>query len=66
MILSAWVDSTLEEMTDACTILLSENVEEIDIVLEETDGHLLRRYLRVVIRRNQPQEGDDETPGKSD
>lgn len=63
---SAWVANTLEEVVKTCSILLNEGVNEIDMVIKDQDRDNSERYLSLVIRRNQPQEGDDESPGKSD
>lgn len=61
----AWVANTLDEVIKTCVVLLNSNVNEIDMVIKDQDRDNSERYLSLVIRRNQPQEGDDESAGKS-
>lgn len=64
--LSAWVENTLQAMVDTYNQLRNEGVELIDITIEESDSANHERLVRLVVKRNTPEEGYDATTRESD
>jgi hypothetical protein len=66
MITSAWVGNTLDQLESTCINLLKEDANIISISLSEQNEHGYKMQLKVVVKRNDQEEGRNESTHRFD